>query len=589
MIVRQIISLLIVLLISFNSFSQNKEFDSILVESYLNIDSGLTYSKNKLESLRLETYSLRDTFLISRSELLLGLAYKRLGKLDSAALFITSSEQFGLAIRDTTRIFSAKTNLMNLYGFNLENPEEALKIGNQIYSKYYPSVSKRQKAQFDNALAAIYIKLDNNEKAVEAFNRGLSYAYEINDSIELQNLNQKLADVALKTEDYKSALSAANQAIKYGINDCEGTLYSLMLKARILSKQKDTKALIKVISEIHDKKSCPQFEDDLLDLHYQLYEAYRNINVSDSALKYAILYQTEFQEQVNQDAQNSILKYRELYEAEKKEKEIEKLTYDTELSNKQRLIYQIVALLSVIIGIAIAIILFINYKRQRTQVEKLEQEKEVNSLQTMLFAQEEERQRIARDLHDSIGALLSAAKLHITNIEHEIQKLTDLDFLKNTENIIDHASKEVRRVAHDMMPGVLMKLGLEDGLEDFFDKIRGAHNFTVNFVCDEFPHRLSNKEEIMIYRMVQEMVNNTIKHSNASEIKVMIKYNAPQITLIYKDDGVGFEANKLDDKSNIGLSGIKSRASFIHADLKLESSPNHGVSYTISFTPENDN
>lgn len=577
------------MLISIQCNSQNNEFNSILTESYLNLDSGLSYSKNKLESLKIEAYSLRDTSLMSRSEMLLGLAYKRLGELDSSALHLNLSEIYAIATQDSNKIFTSKTNLMNLYGFNMENPGEALIIGKLIYSDFYQSQSFRKKALFDNALAALYIKLEDFESALEAINRGINCAFEANDSIELQNLNQKLADVALKTGDYTSALSAASQAIKYGYNDCEGILYSLLLKARILSKQKDTKALKKVISEIHDKKSCPQFEDDFLDLHYQLYEVYRNINASDSALKYAILYQTEFQEQVNENTQDAILKYRELYEAEKKEKEIEKLTYDTELSNKQRLIYQIVALLSVIIGIAIAVILFINYKRQRTQVEKLEQEKEVNSLQTMLFAQEEERQRIARDLHDSIGALLSAAKLHITNIEHEIQKLTDLDFLKNTENIIDHASKEVRRVAHDMMPGVLMKLGLEDGLEDFFDKIRGAHNFTVNFVCDEFPHRLSNKEEIMIYRMVQEMVNNTIKHSNASEIKVMIKYNAPQITLIYKDDGVGFEANKLDDKSNIGLSGIKSRASFIHADLKLESSPNHGVSYTISFTPENDN
>ena len=344
---------------------------------------------------------------------------------------------------------------------------------------------------------------------------------------------------------------------------------------------KNLAELEKVVSKIHRDKSCSNFQDEMLDLNYQMYEIYNSINNSDSALKYAILYQTQFQETVDENTQNAVHHYRELYESERKQKEIEELTHEAEIAEQKKLIYQITAIFSLISGLIIILLLYLNSKKKQAQIESLEKEKEVSSLQTMLFAQEEERQRIARDLHDSIGALLSAAKLHISNIESEIKKLADLDFLKNTENIIDHASQEVRRVAHDMMPGVLMKLGLEEGLEDFFDKIRSTQNITVSFVYDELPKRLNNKQEIMIFRMIQELTNNTLKHANASEIKLMMKLNGQKLTINYKDDGKGFDPKLIEDETNFGLSGLKSRAKYIGATIDIESNPNQGVHLQI--------
>ena len=563
------------------SYSQNDSLNNKLTEAYLNIDSGFTYSKNKIESLRIETYSLRDTYLMSRSELLLGLSYKRLGLLDSAALHFNNSEKFALDINDTVRIFSATTNLMILESFSMESPMKGLETSQQIYPDIYLALSNSDKALFDNALAGTYIKLHQFPEALEAINRGLKCAFIINDSIQLQNLNQKLGDVALLTGEYNSALKSVNTALEYGVNDCEGKMYSLLLKARILAKMKNLAELEKVVSKIHRDKSCSNFQDEMLDLNYQMYEIYNSINNSDSALKYAILYQTQFQETVDENTQNAVHHYRELYESERKQKEIEELTHEAEIAEQKKLIYQITAIFSLISGLIIILLLYLNSKKKQAQIESLEKEKEVSSLQTMLFAQEEERQRIARDLHDSIGALLSAAKLHISNIESEIKKLADLDFLKNTENIIDHASQEVRRVAHDMMPGVLMKLGLEEGLEDFFDKIRSTQNITVSFVYDELPKRLNNKQEIMIFRMIQELTNNTLKHANASEIKLMMKLNGQKLTINYKDDGKGFDPKLIEDETNFGLSGLKSRAKYIGATIDIESNPNQGVHLQI--------
>ncbi|MEX2596711.1 MAG: sensor histidine kinase [Salibacteraceae bacterium] len=223
-----------------------------------------------------------------------------------------------------------------------------------------------------------------------------------------------------------------------------------------------------------------------------------------------------------------------------------------------------------------------NRKLAEQRIAKLEKEKEVLSLQSMLFAQEQERQRIARDLHDSIGALLSTAKLHLSNIEEEVKKLAGIDFLKSTGEIIDRAGEEVRRVAHDMMPGVLMKLGLLEGIEDFFERVRKSSNMIISFTYDEPERRLNNKHEVMIYRIVQELVNNTLKHAEADEIKLMIKHEKNQLKLDYRDDGKGFNRDLIREQNSFGLGGIKSRVNFLEGELKLNSTAGNGVHFEIA-------
>jgi len=169
----------------------------------------------------------------------------------------------------------------------------------------------------------------------------------------------------------------------------------------------------------------------------------------------------------------------------------------------------------------------------------------------------------------------------MSNIEEEINALANLNIVKTARAIIENASSEVRRVAHNMMPGVLMKLGLEEGLEDFFENVRKSQNLQVSFVYDELPQRLENKKEVMLFRMLQEMTNNTLKHAKASEIKVMLKVVGNQLTLDYRDDGIGFDTSKMNDQSSFGLAGLKSRADFIGATLQVDSSRNRGVHFLV--------
>ena len=246
------------------------------------------------------------------------------------------------------------------------------------------------------------------------------------------------------------------------------------------------------------------------------------------------------------------------------------------------------------VGLAIAglllSILLLLYFRQRyraravaaqQEIERLEKEKEVYSLQSMLFAQEEERRRIARDLHDSVGALLSIARVQIHKVEEEIRKLTEIDLVGNTEEILTKAGKEVRAVAHNMMPGVLIELGLYEAVADFVEKQQKATETRIQFQSPEFDQRFSNEIEVMTYRIIQELFHNSLKHAFANQITLDLELTSTHILLVYKDDGVGFPKEWFQSEHRLGLSSIRSRVKFVGGTLNLQTSPGNGVHYHI--------
>jgi two-component system NarL family sensor kinase len=317
--------------------------------------------------------------------------------------------------------------------------------------------------------------------------------------------------------------------------------------------------------------------------NFGLYELYRFNGQYDSALHYYIKADVLLDSALNRSRLERITELRETFEAELRESEIRSLETENAIASLQRNLFFALALALILIAVAIYLVYSNRLKTSRLlaeqQIQQLEKEKEVLSLQSMLVAQEDERQRIARDLHDSIGALLSAAKLHITNIVAEVQRLEELDFLKSTEAAIDRANQEIRRVAHDMMPGVLMKLGLTEGIEDFIDRLREASDLEVALNYDEIPERFDNKREVMIYRIVQELVNNTVKHAEAHQIIIDMRLKEDRFVLDYRDDGQGFDPARLEHANSFGLSSLRSRINYLNGTMDLDSGAGKGVHF----------
>jgi two-component system NarL family sensor kinase len=506
------------------------------------LDSTLHYSLDLFKFAQ-RTNDLR---FLSRGAEFLYVVYNDLHQKDLAEEYLHLSEKSAFEARDTLQWLMTRINRLNYYvDTSLNYAVADYKDIIQLSSNNAEFGSVYKKATMN--LATIYSMLGQFDSSVAIYNRLINDNVFEDDSRSLYYVHFNLG------------------INKYDLGDPDQGILEIKASRAYL----DTNELTLLIET-----------DDLLSRFYE------EQGQLDSALEY-IWSATMLKDKLYKvNSAEEIARLREEFEAEQRELEIENLTLEKEAESFQKQ-------LSIIIALALGIFVFLGFVSYRSRIakqkletqsriERLEKEKEVLSLQTMLFAQEEERQRIARDLHDSIGALLSTAKLHMSNIEEEVRSLSNLNFFGKTREIIENASKEVRRVAHDMMPSVLMKLGLEEGLEDFFEKVRATEKIIVNFTYDELHTRLENQKEVMLYRMIQEMVSNTLKHAQASEIKLMMKVFDHQLIIDYKDDGIGFDAKQWENESNFGLTGLQSRAKFIGASLALESAPNEGVHITIS-------
>ena len=217
---------------------------------------------------------------------------------------------------------------------------------------------------------------------------------------------------------------------------------------------------------------------------------------------------------------------------------------------------------------------------QKEKIVQLKKEKQVIALKSVLEGQEKERSRIARDLHDGLGGLLSTAKMRFSNIQSSHNDLIQSpDFIKAIE-ILDETSDEARKISHNLMPPALVKFGLMDALRDFFDSVTNTKAFQLDFQVHGINYRLSEDLEIMIYRIFQELINNILKHANAQEVIVQIMCNQNKLHITVEDDGQGFDPKKTDT-FGAGLGNIKSRVDSLNGTLEIDSELQVGTTFTI--------
>ncbi|MEQ8534064.1 MAG: sensor histidine kinase, partial [Imperialibacter sp.] len=218
-------------------------------------------------------------------------------------------------------------------------------------------------------------------------------------------------------------------------------------------------------------------------------------------------------------------------------------------------------------------------------------EKSVNELRyrsvLILEGQEEERSRLAKELHDGIGQMLTAMKMNLdsvslTGASHNRQRLDDI------KHFLNSVMKEVRRVSFNLAPSSLSDFGLVPAVRKFCAEVNKVSEIEVEFVDKtQFINRLENNIEMNIYRIVQEGVNNAIKYSGAKKITITFSHNPSQLTISIVDDGKGFNYKQLAEtghftESGHGIFNMKERAAFVDADFQIESEKGTGTHIAIT-------
>lgn len=270
------------------------------------------------------------------------------------------------------------------------------------------------------------------------------------------------------------------------------------------------------------------------------------------------------------------------YGTEKKEQQ---LTIQRATINKKNILNY------VLLGSAAAllIILLLSYrtysqkrKLQEQKISELEKEKLLLATQSILKGQEEERSRLAKDLHDGLGGMLSGVKLQIGAMKgnlilsHEHEKTFNHVIVK-----LDETINEMRRVAHNLMPEALMKLGLQLALQDYCDSLSDKQSFKINSEFHGLEEKMPSSTNIVVYRIMQELLNNAVKYSGASTILAQVIRQGDHLSITVEDNGKGMDISDPNFSKGAGLASIKARVDFLKGQMDIQSLAGKGTSIHI--------
>src|SRR5579864_735702 len=239
------------------------------------------------------------------------------------------------------------------------------------------------------------------------------------------------------------------------------------------------------------------------------------------------------------------------------------------------LFFGTIGMLALTIGLVVFII-FHQRKviRYQTRLQKLEQNQQKMLLNASIRMQEEERQRIAADLHDDAGPLLATARLYLNENLVNLDKATQLQSIYSAKQIIDDTIQLIRNISHSLLPPTLKNFGLESAVNDLFQKISGSGSMNASSRFHDYRERLKAENELIIFRVIQELINNILKHSNASFIHLTQNTSGQRFFIRIHHDGRGLTQTDFEKlgKSNVGLGlkNIQSRLKVLQGKIFFE-------------------
>lgn len=197
-------------------------------------------------------------------------------------------------------------------------------------------------------------------------------------------------------------------------------------------------------------------------------------------------------------------------------------------------------------------------------------------LNTVLRTEEKERRRFSKDLHDGLGPLLSSAKMSVSALSTSDMSAQNQEILRNVTYVVDEAIRSLREVSANLSPHLLDNFGLARAVSNFINKLPhgGMHIlFDTNLKGERFDPDI----EVILYRVICELINNSLKHSGATEVKLSVQYKQGHIQIQFEDNGCGFDVEQSVQKGGMGLSNIYSRVTSLKGEVHFDSRPNQGM------------
>lgn len=447
--------------------------------------------------------------------------------------------------------------------------EQGLKIAEQ-------ENDKRLASHIQMNICILKVRENSLNEAFDSFSKVIDYSKKNNLPIELSSNYINLATAFVSTNDAMRALNYYDSAIvileKHQLEKELSRAY--LGKADVLFQSGEFNKAEKILNQLKTYFQSHPTSDEIAYYYYQLYRIHEQKKEYKEALNYFVQY-TSYKEESDNKLNNKIIEQlQQNYIVQQKEIELEKEKTKTLLLEKsnqeQRFLKWFSISLAGLILILVIVFYYVKYSKRLKQEQQLFSQQLIKNI-------EEERKRIARDLHDDIGQSLSFIKSKIINEKGKNESL-----VSSIENELSSAIEQTREISHNLYPSSLEKIGLIRSVATLMSSIQTATKLECSFDIDETIQGLSLSTQTHLFRIIQECVNNTIKHSNASGLKISIESkNGKYFVLTYQDNGIGLKSKRSSD--GIGLLSIKERANIINASMEIADKSEKGFKLVLTF------
>ncbi len=547
-----------------------------------NYDLAMKQSNKALEEARV----LKDSNLIVGMLYNTGIVYQFLGQYDNQL-------DYTLKALRLTEKSNHKKKLPNLYHgvgnayYNLKQFNKsidycllALKLNNQTGSNVYLN-------RVYATLGQNYTELKVNDSALYYYKLAAAESVKRNDTYAEAAIYGFMVNLYANLGNYKEMLTVSEKSLK--------------LSKKLQSNQILASSLYNVAyanyfngNNISAKKNIDEalvlaINDSLTDELKNIYSIFSFITARDGDFKKSLWAKDKYdsiqQTLLNETVVRTTSELEKKYEVEKKNKLI--LLQEAKLEKRAFLIKSLIGSTFTLLVVFLSV--YITYKnKQKLQAQKIsefEKEKQLAATEAVLKGEEQERSRLAKDLHDGLGGMLSGIKFSFQSMKGNlIMTPENHQTFERSMDMLDSSIKEMRRVAHNMMPESLVRFGLDTALKDYCKSITKSGALQVSYQSIGLEnHNFDQTIAITIYRIIQELISNTLKHGAAKNAIVQVTKSDILLAITVEDDGKGFDTRFLEQAKGIGWINIKNRVDFLKGKLDVTSEIGNGTSVHIEF------
>ena len=528
---------------------------------------------------------LKDSSMVVTMLNDIGILQGYFGNLEAQLDYTMQVKNIVEQLNDSAKLSGAYHNLSNCY-LNLAQPRKAVETAS--YSIYIDRRNSRKNGYINRVYATLgqaYDALRMADSALYFYDFAIKESVRLNDKYAEGTIYGYKCNLLAGMNRFSDMMVAARASLSLSKElqsrqMLASSLYNLAYAQFFNNQNKEARQTIGEALAIAETDSL---KDELKNSYYVLsYIAARDGDFSSSIMA----------KQKADSIQDAGLNERVVSRTTELEKKYETVKKDSQIKLQQAAIRRKSTFNYILIGGALALlgILLLLFRTQRQKqklqqqrINELETEKQLMATEAVLKGEEQERTRLAKDLHDGLGGMLSGIKYSLNTMKGNLVMTPEnQQAFERSMDMLDSSIQEMRRVAHNMMPEALVKFGLDTALRDFCNDINQTGAIKVNYQSIGMDNTVLDQTiAITLYRIVQELINNTMKHAAAGNAIVQLSKRGNQLSVTVEDDGKGFDTALLKKSKGIGWDNIQHRVEFLKGKLDVDSKPGKGTSVHI--------